>query len=441
MLLAGAALQGALLYIVGLGDLRTQVPLFWLGLAVAFAAYGVAWWLLGRSVGGLRLVLGLAVVFRVTMLFSPPSLSDDIYRYVWDGRQQLAGINPYVHPPEDAAVAHLRDGLYQGINNKHIPTIYPPLAQLFFRAVCYVEADLWAMKLGLTLCDLALVCLLVLIFRRRGDDPRRTLIYAWHPLPLVEVAGSGHLDVLGVLCVFLALYWLEGGRRAGAVVALGLGFLVKLLPVLLLPAFWRALGPTGGLAPWLQWRGRLVLGWFGAVVVVGYLPFADAGGQLFAALQTYVLKWRFNDAFFSVVYGALKEPGGEWDDGALQMAKICCALVLVGAVAWSMGRRPDPYDAAFVALGAYLLVSPTLHPWYLLWVMPFLALRPRLAWMLLSGLVFLAYEVLIIYSKSGVWEEKSWVLWVEFGPFYAVWAWQMWSRWARRRGLGAVSEQ
>ena len=418
--LAGAALEAVLLYWVWLGDLAAAVPLFWLGLVPA----GLAYWAAGRGLaarpGGLGWILGFALLFRCTMLFSPPTLSDDIYRYVWDGRQQLAGVNPYLHPPEAAEVAGLRDALYAGINNKDIPTIYPPAAQLFFLAAAWVKPSLWTVKAGLVLFDLALVLLLAAMLRRGGRDPRRIVFYAWHPLPLVEIAGSGHIDVLGVFFVLAALYALQAGRRAAAVLALAGGFLAKLLPLMLLPLFWRELGPNARWRDWLAWRPRRALLLFPAAAALGLAPYAAAGPSLFEGLQTYVLRWRFNDALFSLVYGLLKDPRLEWDDGALQAAKLLCALAVIGVALWALSRRPDPTDWAAAVLGAYLLLTPTLHPWYLLWILPFSVFAPRPAWPVLGFSAFLAYEVLIGYSTHGIWQEKTWVLWAEFVPFYTV---------------------
>lgn len=410
LLLSGIGIELACLYLLWLGPLSTQIPRFWAGLFPAFAFYLLAAWrVCRRPAGPLWPILLLALCFRLTLLCSPPSLSDDIYRYVWDGRVQMAGINPYQYAPDAPEVAHLRDGLYPGINHKELSTIYPPLAQFFFRLVCALQPGLLAMKTALVLCDLGLVLLLVQFLRRRGQDPGRVLLYAWNPLPVIEIAGSGHIDVVGVSLLLLALYWLEAGRRIASVWVLAGAFLAKFLPLLTLPVFWR------------QLRGhRRVLLWFPLAAGLGFLPFIGAGAPLFAGLRAYLLKWRFNDSLFSLFYHLLKDPALAQDETAVQHAKLVCASLLALAVFWSLRRYADPYQATFSILGAYLLLTPTLHPWYLMWVLPFLALFPSPAWLLFSGLVFLAYEVLGTYSKTGVWEEQPWVLWAEYLPLYLL---------------------
>ena len=421
----GVTIEAALLYLVSRGDLAAQVPLFWGGIFAAFLGYLLAALpTLRRSAGSLHLILAFGLLFRLTMWWSPPTLSDDIYRYVWDGRVQQAGINPYRYAPAAPALVPLRDDLYTNINHKDIPTIYPPLAQLFFRLVGALGPGPGMMKLSLILVECGLVLLLVQLLGQRRQDPCRVLLYAWNPLPLVEIAGSGHIDVLGVCLLFLALYGLGASRPTLAVWALAGAFLSKLLPALALPVFWRHLAGATPPSLWARWllpRGRGPLLWFPLVAGAGFLFFGDAGFQLVAGLQTYLLKWRFNDALFSLVYGVIKAPDQAWDQAALLQTKLICAGILLLALVWATSRySADPYRALFVIIGTYLLVSPTLHPWYLLWILPFLPLFPQPAWVLLSGLIFLAYEVLIGYSKQGVWVEGEWVKWAQYGPFYAL---------------------
>ena len=425
LLLGGAALESAFLYLLYLNPLNTQIPLFWIAFFPAFAIYlGLAWHMARRPEGSLGLILALAFLFRSTLLWSPPTLSDDIFRYVWDGRVQQAGINPYRYAPADRHLAPLRDQFYAAINHKDIPTIYPPLSQLFFRLVVSIHPGPNAMKIGLTLVEVGIVLLLPAILSQRRQDRRRVLFYAWNPLPVIEIAGSGHSDSLGVFFLLLALYYL-GARRSGpSVAALAAAFLSKFLPALVVPLFWRQLGPPPGMQRsirrWFDWRGRLVLLWFPALAGLGFFLFFQREIQLFAGLQTYLLKWRFNDALFSLLYNFLRSPDLLVDDGALAQTKYACSAVLLLVVLWTLWRCRDFYRAAFAILGSYLLLSPVLYPWYLLWILPFLSLFPRPSWMLFSGLVFLAYAVLIDYSRNGLWLEPAWVKWAEYLPFFSL---------------------
>lgn len=414
LLFSACAIEACCCYLVSRGDLQHQIGTLWAGVFPAFLCWVLAAYLVlrrGASPGRPHLILGAALVFRLTLWWSPATLSDDVFRYIWDGRVQLAGINPYLYAPSAPQVAHLRDALYPSVNHAAIPTIYPPLAQLFFRAICVFSATPAAFKLALLLCDWGLCLLLAHTLVRRGQDPRRVVLYAWNPLPLVEVAGSGHIDALGVLILFAALYALHSQRWAAAVCALAGAFLVKLVPLVLLPTFWRR--PR---AAWFNFRKRSALLLFPTLGLLAFWPFASAGEKLATGLLTYVQHWHFNAAAYSLFRFALQP----WDDHAYAHARWLCtaffALVALGVQI----RYRDPYRAAFATLGAYVLLSPTVHPWYLLWVLPFLAFFPSPAWMLLSGLIFLAYEVQIGYGSSGVWREKPWVLWAQYAPFYLL---------------------
>ena len=401
-------------YLVSIGDLRSQVHQFWIGFFAAFLFYALAaWCVLRQTHGSTYFILGAALFFRLTLWCSPATLSDDIFRYIWDGQLQLAGINPYLYAPSAPEVAHLHETLRQSVNHADVPTVYPPLSQFFFRAVTALSPTPAALKFVLLLCDWCLCLLLARSLVRRGQDPRRVLLYAWNPLPLVEVAGSGHIDALGVLLLFSALHALQFRHAIAAVCALAAAFLAKLYPLILLPTFWRRPSDRTVTA-WLDPRPRKVLLLFPALALAAYWPFVDAGPQLVTGLHTYAQHWYFNAGAYSLIHHVL----APWDGNAHLHARWLCAALLVIIALFAQIRWRDPYRAAFATLGAYVLLSPTMHPWYLLWVLPFLPFFPRPAWVLFSGLTVLAYEILIDYTAIGVWQEKTWILWAQYAPFY-----------------------
>ena len=414
LILLACAIEACCIYLASLGNLRSQVLQFWTAFFPAFFCYALAAWLvLRRADGSIYFILGTALLFRLTLWSSPATLSDDIFRYVWDGQVQLAGINPYLYAPSAPEVAHLHEALSQSVNHADISTVYPPLAQFFFRAVCTLNPTPAAMKLALLLCDWGLCLLLARSLVRRGQDPRRVLLYAWNPLPLIEVAGSGHIDALGILLLFLALHALQLRHLTTAVCALTAAFLAKLFPLILVPTFWRCPGDRT-LSAWLDPRPRKVLLLFPVMVLVAFLPFADAGTQLIAGLRIYIQHWYFNAAAYSLIHYSLSP----WNGNAHSHARWFCTAFFVFFALYTQIRSRDPYRATFISLGAYVLLSPTMHPWYLLWVLPFLPFFPHPAWLLFSGLIVLAYEVLMDYVHTGVWQEKTWVLWAQYAPFY-----------------------
>ncbi|MBI4553088.1 MAG: hypothetical protein HY710_12560 [Candidatus Latescibacteria bacterium] len=344
-------------------------------------------------------ILVFAVLFRVTLLFSPPTLSDDLYRYVWDGRTQNHGINPYRYPPNAPELAGLRDAYYPGINNKPIPTVYPPLMEIVFRGVDRIAHTPMAMKVVFVLCDLGVIVLLGLLLRTHHLPIVRMVIYAWNPLVLVEVAGSGHNDPLAVGLMLAALLALTAGRPILSVVSLALSVVSKLFAVVLLPSVARAMP-----------RKRALL-LFPVVVGLLYLPYLDAGRHLTTGLFVYGNKWRFNDSLFTLALSVT---------GDLTLAKVIVGVFFLGVVITRLRGPESPVRTAYVLIGAYLILTPTVQSWYLLWLLPFLCFFPNRAWLLLSGLIMLSYHVLIQFTRTGLWREALWVRYVEYIPFYAL---------------------
>lgn len=353
-------------------------------------------------------VWSVALALRAVFLPLDPVLSDDVYRYLWDGWVQLQGTNPYLHAPADPALAPFRTAWHSLINNPDVPTIYPPVAQYAFVLVAFLGSTIPAAKLVWLAADLGTGVLLSRVARKTGRRPSLTLLlYLWSPLLVVETAWSGHLEALGLFWMALLLLQCRrpGNGPVGAGVALALAALTKLAPAAALPPLARRLG------------SRFVLA-FGLVALVAYLPFADAGAALWTGLGTYAEHWRFNEGAF-LLLEALLPPG--------RPPRIAAALLVLAVVAWTTLRRFGPERALFWILGTGLLLSPTVHPWYVLWALPFAALRVSRPWLLLSGLVFLGYWGLGSYQRTGIWPQPAWLGVLIWGPFYALLALDAWA--------------
>ena len=419
-----------------MGDMAAQIPLMWVACGICLIGYGLGAWRVWQSGASVRLILGCALLMRLALLPSEPSLSDDIYRYLWDGRVQWDGLNPYAHAPDSEPVAHLRDGLWERINHPHVPTVYPPLAQWLFAGVVGLGGGVTALKLALLLCEVGTIAAIMSLLRQRGRDPAWVLLYAWHPLPLLEIAGSGHIDALGVAALMMSLVWLGQSHRKRAAAGLAAAILAKLIPVVCAIAFWRAWQGNGRWA-WLDPVSRAPLVLTGALVGGAFWLYLLDGTDIFHGLQTYALKWQFNDGVFGLVYYLLRDPELAWDDAALLLARQICLVLWVAVLVWTLRWR-DPARICFALLGAYVVLSPTVHPWYLLWILPFLPLFPRLAWLVWSGLVLLSYEVLIGFRSAGVWAPAPWAIWAQYGPFFAALGVDIWRR---RHQMDASTER
>jgi len=346
--------------------------------AVYLAAVALAW-RGGGSRGAVLLILAAAAVFRLPIVLSPPALSSDIFRYVWDGRVRASGINPYRFIPNDPHLADLRDAaIFPNINrNNYARTIYPPVAEAFFLAVAYLGTSVTAMKVAMAACEAAAIYFLLGLLRDRALPAERVLIYAWHPLPLWEFAGSGHVDALVVLFVSAALWgrrhlpqWLLGVVLAG-------GTLVKFFPAVTLPAFYR----RG------DWRVPLA---FALTVVLAYLPYLDAGSNVLGFLGGYAGEEGF-DRSGSGFYLWRLLGAGLPIAGVSAGYYIAAAAAILSALAVRMMLVPSADAVAGAAILATLftvMVSPH-YAWYFAWLIVFLCLVPWLSlfWLTLASVM------------------------------------------------------
>jgi hypothetical protein len=357
----------------------------------------------------------VAVAARVAVLPARPDLSTDAYRYVWEGRVVLHGANPFAVAPADSSLAALRDDDFDLINQRSLATIYPPLAQGLFALGAWIAPNVIALKSIFTLFDLGIVLLLLALLRARGRPATHALVYAWSPLVILETGHSGHLDAAGVFFLVLGVALFTRGKRAWGAVALGASFLVKYLAI--------------ALAPYFLKRGyRRVLPIMLATVVVGYLPFLDAGDGLTGSLRTYGFDWSFNGPPFM----ALSTLFGDAARARVVLIVLGGLFAVVAAL-----RTRDVARYAFLVIGAAIVLSPTVYPWYLVWIVPFLCVFPNRAWILFTGWVALSYWVWVEYDATGVWVLPSGVLALEYLPFYGLLVWDA----TRERGAaGPVTD-
>jgi hypothetical protein len=332
--------------------------------------------------GTLLFILGIAAILRALILFAPPH-STDIYRYVWDGRVQADGINPYLHIPADPALEHLRDeAIYPGINRReYAPTIYPPTAQLVYWAATRFGESVTVMKLAMLGFEALAIWAILGLLAARGLPSALVLIYAWHPLAIWEVAGSGHIDIVAVAFLLLAVLAAEWGKPWAAGAALAASALAKYFPLAVAPALWR----RG------DWKMPL------ATVLVGvllYLPYLSAGGKIFGFLGGYADEGGLRTGEGILLAVLLREIG--FGNAALPLA-IVIGLSGLAFLAWRATFRADPERpdltyAFAIAAAVTALISPP-HAWYMLWLVPFLCFVPSAATLYLTLAATALYRV------------------------------------------------
>ncbi|MHC4322109.1 MAG: hypothetical protein ACYST3_07525, partial [Planctomycetota bacterium] len=386
------------------GDIKKNIPCFAILYTASFITYIFVMFYISKNAetnqqenNSSRAVLWAIIVFslmfRLTLL--PVTPSDDIYRYLWEGKLQLNGISPYSHPPESSSLEHLRDGFFSGINHKHLPTIYPPLTLMVFAVADCVSHTIISMKSVFLIFDILSIFILLRFLRVMGKDPHNVLTYAWSPLILISFAARGHCDSLQIFLVILALYLCAIRKNLRTVFSIALAAMSKFIFIIIAPF----------LIPGKKLKYAVVLF---AVIAVLYLPYISAGKGLFSTLFHFGTQYHFNDsAHFLISCICVGSPLASKIVTALIFGAVLLFIYkrhlnlfttndnenpplfppstrprqnsLVGLANGLAGREGGGekrgniemnnfvLNYAFVAIGTFLILAPTLHPWYLTW--------------------------------------------------------------------------
>lgn len=335
----------------------------------------------------LWLILGLAIVLRGYVLLFDPLLSSDIYRYVWDGRVQAAGINPYRYFPADEALAFLRDGtIFPHINRADTAvTIYPPVAQFFFLIVTRIGESVTVMRLALVGCEAVTVTMIALLLRRMNRPVTRVTAYLWHPLPLWEVANSGHVDALMVALMLLGLWIALAGHALRGAVLVAFSVLVKPYVAPVLAGIWR---------PWDLKMPLVVI----ATVALCYFPYLSVGwGVLGFLTKGYLTEEGISAGYELWPLSLWRLVLGEHRGDVVGYAALAVLILLFKGL--SVARSSDRTIAASLAdinillLLILLFLSPN-NPWYFLVITPFTALCGTLPnWIVSIGALLLSEQL------------------------------------------------
>jgi alpha-1,6-mannosyltransferase len=360
----------------------------------------------------------LAAVWHIQFLRVPAGADDDIHRYDWDGRLQRLGYNPYLVIPSDPAAKGLHTPETRNLNNPDLPSPYPPGALLFFRAVTAIQESTFALKVAFVLCEFAIVFVLLDVLRYNRQGTHLVLAYAWSPLLAVEVAGSGHIDIVGALLLLVSAAALARRWRTTAAVGLGLAIAVKLLPIVLLPLYWKR----------VRVRDAAL-----AAVVVGllYIPFLNHGRIPIGSLGTYVQNWRFNGPVFAML------------DHVVPPQLLAGLAVLAGLATaiWLRNTAPERSDIFAWPMAASLLCAPAVFPWYLLWLLPFLtsaSTLPLIVWTVSIVPVYINWHLRTLGRPWG--PLPGWAMLLEYGCV-AIAAGMMWLSRRKKPGhAGALSD-
>jgi hypothetical protein len=402
-------MEGTLLGLALLGDWRHRLPAFFILFALLFAAFLLSLRLL-KNEKRVWFWFLWAVIFRLSLFPTLPSLSTDVYRYAWDGHVQRSGFSPYEHAPDSQALEAIRTPTYRYVEHRHVPAVYPIFTQWCFYigsgisaglqrvGMDVVRSDVWGQKIVFLFFDLAIIGILLRLLAARGRPSSEALYYAWNPLVILEFAGSSHNDSLGIFLLVAGLACWEARKSLHGAAALAGSFLAKYLSALLFP--------------YLLWKRR----WREAILFAGL---AGTGFALSSLLldpasdgARYLTRWHFNGSFYSFAELLL---------GNNSSAAKWLASGLIGTAALWIGRQEKEFvRAAFLIIAATLFLAPTVHPWYFVWLVPFLCLFRTPALIAWNGTIVLSYCVWPEYWRTSVWQLPAWVLWAEYLPVYGL---------------------
>ena len=362
-------------------------------------------------------ILIVALLLRLMFLFAPPQLSDDIYRYLWDGSNLIGGTNPYKTSPSALAPLPGQKAIHSRINHPQYVTIYPPMALIIFAGGAVSSGTVTGLKGFLVLIDMGLCAMIIMLLKKFEMPVWRSVLYAWNPLPVLEIAGSGHVDGTGMALVLTALYLLLCEKKtqrittprnwpfllSGALMACA--GMVKLVPFLFAPLLC-GLVPKGK-------RCYFIAGCFGMMVLL-VAPFLPDLINMISSLNTYTRHWEFAGFAFN----SLRIVTGS---GTLARQLLAASFLLLCCIAtYRLARQmmrtelPDSkgiqtLKTCYIIAMAFLLFTPTLQPWYALTLAVFLPFCAGPAGLVLCWAVFLTYQVQIQYFILGQWREDPYV--------------------------------
>lgn len=390
-------------------------------------------------------IVSVGILFRIALITSTPILEDDFYRYFWDGAVAAHGLNPYAHAPAEVqknknplipetallqTLAKDSGPIITRINNSEVRSIYPPLAQMVF-AVSH-ELHPWSMvtwRVVLFFFDSLTMVILMMLLHRLNIPAHWSVIYWWNPLLVVEVFNAAHMDVI-LLPVLLAAFLLAIRNKvvwAGGMLGMAVG--IKVWPILLLPLFLRKISSSPK-------RIMLAMGVFSIVAVGVLIPMLISGIDNKAGLVAYSLSWEGNDSLFRLAHSGirgllpiLQVPPRH----ALLTSRIVVfSLLLVWIGWWIRHKVEDPLkfcDQCVWIIAALFLLSPTQYPWYFLWMLPFLTIRPRRSLLLLTALLPLYYLRFYLDARHHANVFDSGIVWLEFLPVWFLLVREALSEW------------
>ncbi len=354
----------------------------------------------GREFSLVQVIVLFGLLFRLTLVPTSPTTSDDYYRYLWEGKIILHGVNPYEKNPADSSLNYLHGkDLPAKVTFKTMAAIYPPAAQLIFAAAYFISGESpVGLKLIYLLCEFVTLLFLLKLFRLQKENEHQIIFYAWLPLPIMEFFVNAHLDAAAVMFFVMFLYYTMKENLIGSSLSFAFSFLIKLYPVFILPLLLKKF--------WFK-KAILFYSLFLIVVVAFYVPFLPNNKPLTDSIFKYLSNWEFNGSIYNFLNMFLHNG---------QTARLICTACLVAAVAVISLRYKNFLYAVYAVLLAMIIFTPTFYPWYLGWIS---AVNPFVQFSSLMSLLFTT-NFSNFTPMGKVWQEYTWVLLLEYIPFFVL---------------------
>jgi len=354
----------------------------------------------------ISLITLIALIIQLALLLTDISLSDDIYRFILEGWAINQGLNPYHTPIGELSAFLSNPEILEKANHIKVTSPYPPLTLLIFAILSSFADSISVFRL--TFSGSFLLSIIVMYKLLPLNHRWKIIIYAWNPLLHIETANGAHFEALVILTIVSAVWALEREHKFMASFLFLLAFLLKYFAIFLIPIFWKRLDNFGR-----------------AILLIGggfYFLWALIDPQLYSGLLIYATDWYFNASVFWIIFQL------NMNFNASQFITGFIFLILLVLLTKQANKSTIlPYKQAYLIIGAFILLQPTFHPWYIFWIFPFIILdyeNFNLSWIILTGSLILSYHVYIQYDSLNIWLEKDWIRILEFIPFYLLLLWE-----------------
>ena len=349
------------------------------------------------------------IILRVIFIPVHPVGSDDYYRYLWDGKVQANGINPYAYAPDAKELAYLHsDVLPKYVNHANIKTLYPPLTEILFYISYLISGESYlGLKLLLLLFDLLTIYGIYLILKKLNINKKYLLLYAFSPLPVFQFFVDAHADGFGLAFIIFAIFFYLDNRKILSYILIGLSICIKPIGLLFIPLlFFNEKS--------ISEKVKVILIPF-IICAAMYIPYVFTGSP-FQALIKFTENWTFNGIMFDILNSFMHNN---------QKVRLICGIIYFFIFIVIVLSKKDLLEKIYLSIFLLLIFSPVVHPWYVSWLAILLPFVPRWSGIFYVSLVSLTAITDLNYQLSGIWKEYSVVLILEYVPVLVIFLYEL----------------